>query len=76
MKKIINKILVLVGYKEPTINWEEGDVMQDMFDDKPVYWAELIGYDELGREYSAVGEYHGHPQTHSELIEIEDIERI
>ena len=74
MKKIMTKIAVWLGLKKPVISWEEGDMLDNIFEDKPLYEAEVVGYDELGREYSSVGTYAGHPSTHSELIEIDDSE--
>ena len=75
MRKLLNKILVLLKIKEPTIDWEEGDIM-DYWTDEPMYWAEMDGVDELGRKYVATGEYCGNWSTHSDLIEITDIERV
>jgi hypothetical protein len=78
-EKILNfpiTCLVFLRLVKPHINWSEEDMLENHFEDEPVYWAELHGIDDLGREYSAVGEFCGHPQTHSELINVEEIERI
>ena len=49
MKKIMTKIAVWLGLKKPVISWEEGDMLDNIFEDKPLYEAEVIGHDELGR---------------------------
>lgn len=72
---MIVRTLVWLGWRKPTIVWEEGGPLEE-FDDEPMYWAEVIGYDELGREWGGVGEYCGSRTTSSELWEVTEIQLV
>ena len=72
--KIIDAVPLF--WREPVIEWEEGEMMDNDFSSEPTYWSEMEGYDELGRKWSATGSFCGHPSTYSELIDIDDEEMV